>query len=153
MIFENGASGASTPPGKLKSGCCKTALGAGTEEVCSAEPQTTAPNQPDQTTAPVYIDEATGQEEHRKPHSPRGPPDALQIPFHNLPDEAIIRRPVVEMLTGLKRAAIYSLAQRGLFPRPVPLPGGRAVGWRVGDIRAVLADPAGWRADAEQNTA
>lgn len=78
---------------------------------------------------------------------PSVPQDSLlQIPFSMLPDEAVIRRPVVEAVCGLKRAAIYALAKDGRFPRPVKLPGGHASGWRVGDIRALLANPAGYHA-------
>ncbi|HCL3285750.1 TPA: AlpA family transcriptional regulator [Pseudomonas aeruginosa] len=40
----------------------------------------------------------------------------------------ILRRPEVEMRTGFKRAHIYNLMSRGLFPRAVPI-GSRAVGW------------------------
>lgn len=51
---------------------------------------------------------------------------------HNLIDRQaqrrILRRPEVEMRTGFKRAHIYSLISRGLFPKPVPI-GSRAVGW------------------------
>ncbi|MFY1032704.1 AlpA family phage regulatory protein [Pseudomonas asiatica] len=40
----------------------------------------------------------------------------------------ILRRSEVEMRTGFKRAHIYSLMSRGLFPKAVPI-GSRAVGW------------------------
>ncbi|HBP0077219.1 AlpA family transcriptional regulator [Pseudomonas aeruginosa] len=51
---------------------------------------------------------------------------------HNVIDcqaqRRILRRPEVEMRTGFKRAHIYSLMSRGLFPKAVPI-GSRAVGW------------------------
>ncbi len=40
----------------------------------------------------------------------------------------ILRLPNVELLTGFKRAHIYSLINQGRFPRSVRL-GTRAVGW------------------------
>ena len=76
-----------------------------------------------------------------------------KLTFDDLPDEALIRRPLVEAICGLKRATIYALAKKGRFPAPVKLPGGHASGWRVGDIRAVLADPTSWRTDAQRKAA
>lgn len=40
----------------------------------------------------------------------------------------ILRLPNVELLTGFKRAHIYSLISQGRFPKSIPL-GPRAVGW------------------------
>lgn len=40
----------------------------------------------------------------------------------------ILRLPNVELLTGFKRAHIYSLMTQGRFPKSIPL-GPRAVGW------------------------
>lgn len=40
----------------------------------------------------------------------------------------ILRLPSVELLTGFKRAHIYSLMSQGRFPKSVQL-GPRAVGW------------------------
>lgn len=48
-------------------------------------------------------------------------------------NEEILRRPAVELKTGLKRSAIYEGMQEGWFPRQVKL-GPRAVGWRKSDI-------------------
>ena len=46
----------------------------------------------------------------------------------------IMRRPEVEMITGLSKATLYRLAKRpGAFPRPIQL-GPRAVGWRKKEI-------------------
>lgn len=41
----------------------------------------------------------------------------------------ILRRPQVEEMTGLSRAALYSRMKIGNFPRPVKLGAGNAVGW------------------------
>jgi prophage regulatory protein len=49
-------------------------------------------------------------------------------------DERLIRLPEVEKLTGLRRAHIYGLARRGLFPRPVKI-GARASAWRESLVR------------------
>lgn len=51
----------------------------------------------------------------------------------------ILRRPEVEMRTGFKRAHIYSLMSRGLFPKAVPI-GSRAVGWDSVAIEHWVAD-------------
>ncbi len=51
----------------------------------------------------------------------------------------ILRRPEVEMRTGFKRAHIYSLMSRGLFPKAVPI-GSRAVGWDSMEIEQWVAD-------------
>ena len=40
----------------------------------------------------------------------------------------ILRRPEVELRTGLSRSSIYALMAEGIFPRPIRL-GKRAVGW------------------------
>ncbi|MND88425.1 Prophage CP4-57 regulatory protein (AlpA) [compost metagenome] len=50
----------------------------------------------------------------------------------------ILRRPEVESRTGFKRAHIYSLMSRGLFPRAVPI-GSRAVGWDSLEIERWIA--------------
>ncbi len=63
----------------------------------------------------------------------------------NLPSEALLRLPEVIALVGLSRASIYSLAGRHSFPQPIKLTA-HASGWRVGDIKSWLTDPAGWRA-------
>ncbi len=49
----------------------------------------------------------------------------------------IMRRPVVQQVTGLSRSTIYAMMAEGTFPRPVRL-GRRAVGWRTDDISAWL---------------
>jgi len=43
--------------------------------------------------------------------------------------QSILRLPAVKGLTGLSRSTIYLRISQGLFPEPVKLGGGRAVGW------------------------
>lgn len=45
----------------------------------------------------------------------------------------ILRRQIVEDLTGLSRSKIYELIAREEFPRPIKI-GARAVGWIERDI-------------------
>jgi prophage regulatory protein len=52
-------------------------------------------------------------------------------------NERILRRPEVELITGLSRSTIYSWVSAGRFPKPVAL-GARLVGWRETDIQAWL---------------
>jgi prophage regulatory protein len=46
----------------------------------------------------------------------------------------ILRRKQVEARTGLSRSTIYARIAEGLFPRPIDLGGGRAVGWLEAEI-------------------
>lgn len=59
--------------------------------------------------------------------------------FSNLPDEAIVRLPVVCPLVGVSRVTIWRRVRADEFPSPVRLSAG-AVGWRVGDLRKYLRD-------------
>jgi prophage regulatory protein len=45
----------------------------------------------------------------------------------------ILRRPAVELITGLSRSTIYQQIANKDFPKPLKL-GKRAVGWRESDI-------------------
>lgn len=47
--------------------------------------------------------------------------------------ERFLRRPDVEIATGLSRSTIYDKMAVGEFPKPVPLSGG-AVGWLESEI-------------------
>ncbi|MBV8774452.1 MAG: AlpA family phage regulatory protein [Deltaproteobacteria bacterium] len=47
--------------------------------------------------------------------------------------EQILRKPDLESITGLDRATIARLIQKGQFPRPVRL-SLRAVGWKASDV-------------------
>jgi prophage regulatory protein len=56
----------------------------------------------------------------------------------------ILRRKQVEARTGLSRSTLYSMIQRGQFPRPVTLTA-RAVGWLETEIEQWLAERAARR--------
>ena len=72
----------------------------------------------------------------------------MQLPFSELSNEAFVRLPVVTSVTALGRSTIYDEIESGHFPPQHKLTR-HAVGWRVGDIRAWLRDPVGWRAQVE----
>ena len=55
------------------------------------------------------------------------------MPEHHL------RRPAVEIVTGLSRSTIYEMMDRGEFPRPIRI-GRRAVAWPESSVLAWLAD-------------
>ena len=59
--------------------------------------------------------------------------------FESLPDQAIVRLPVVLDLTGLSRPTIWRRSADGSFPKPLKLGATRAIGWRAGDVRRWLA--------------
>ena len=70
----------------------------------------------------------------------------MNKPFRDisgLPPEAVLRLPEVIALVGLSRASIYARAAQRSFPQPIKLTA-HASGWRLGDIRAWLANPTGW---------
>ena len=48
---------------------------------------------------------------------------------------AIVRRPQVQVRTGLPKSSIYALMAKGAFPKPIKI-GARAVGWLDSDIDA-----------------
>lgn len=60
--------------------------------------------------------------------------NSLGLPLEEL---KILRLPDVKMVTGLGRSSIYQMMAEGAFPRAVSL-GSRAIGWRLGDIKAWL---------------
>ena len=51
----------------------------------------------------------------------------------------LVRLPVVEELTGLKKSEIYDRISRGEFPRQVPL-GPKTVAWVLHEVQAYVAD-------------
>lgn len=69
---------------------------------------------------------------------PIGPRD-----YSSLPPEAVLRLPDVLALVGLSRASVYAKVAEHRFPAPIKLTQ-HASAWRMGDIRAWLADPTGW---------
>ncbi len=59
--------------------------------------------------------------------------------FDALPDSAYVRRPVVLGVLGFSAATLHRRVASGEFPAPHhPSPGTSA--WRVGEIRAALAE-------------
>jgi len=53
--------------------------------------------------------------------------------------ERYLRRPAVEAAIGLSRSTLYSMMERGEFPRPVRI-GRRAVAWPESTVLAWLAE-------------
>ena len=53
----------------------------------------------------------------------------------------ILRRPEVEMRTGLSRSAIYALMAKQQFPAAIPLTA-KAVGWLESSVETWIADRA-----------
>ncbi len=51
----------------------------------------------------------------------------------------LTRLPEVLQALGVKRTALYEMQHRGVLTRPVSLTGGRAVGWPVHEIEAIIA--------------
>ncbi|MBS0354447.1 MAG: transcriptional regulator [Proteobacteria bacterium] len=63
-------------------------------------------------------------------------PDALaQLP--HLPDDALARLPVVQSLYACSPATVWRRVKAGLIPAPIKI--GSTTAWRVGDLRAALA--------------
>ncbi len=62
--------------------------------------------------------------------------------FDNLPDSAYIRLPVIKRLYGVSSATIWRGVKQGNIPKPNKL-SERCTAWRVGLIRADLAQKAG----------
>jgi len=54
-------------------------------------------------------------------------------------EERLLRLPSVESLTGLKRAHLYNLARKGLFPKPLKI-GARASAWQASEVHAWIAE-------------
>ena len=50
--------------------------------------------------------------------------------------KAILRLPITEARTGLKKSTLYRLMREGQFPQCVNLGSGRAVGWLESDVEA-----------------
>ena len=61
--------------------------------------------------------------------------------MRNLPPISIYRLPAVLEVTGLSKATVYRLLERGEFPPRVKL-SPRCVGWRVADVDAWLDERA-----------
>lgn len=57
--------------------------------------------------------------------------------FSHLPDEAIVRVPVVAALYGVSTVTVWRWSKDGQLPAPVKR--GGITGWRVGALRAAMA--------------
>ena len=66
--------------------------------------------------------------------------DILQN-FSYLPDESLVRLPILMALYGLSKASIYRFIKDGIIPAPIKLTGRTSV-WIVGDIRNNLRSKA-----------
>ena len=52
-------------------------------------------------------------------------------------DSDLLRLPRVGSSTGVSRSSTYRRISQGLFPPPVPLGGGRSVGWPAREVAAI----------------
>ena len=60
-------------------------------------------------------------------------------------DSDLLRLPRVGSSTGVSRSSTYRRISQGLFSPPVPLGGGRSVGWPAREVAAINeARIAGW---------
>ena len=60
-------------------------------------------------------------------------------------DSDLLRLPRVGSSTGVSRSSTYRRISQGLFTPPVPLGGGRSVGWPAREVAAINeARIAGW---------
>ncbi|MBT3777061.1 MAG: AlpA family phage regulatory protein [Pelagibacteraceae bacterium] len=66
--------------------------------------------------------------------------DVLQN-FSYLPDESLVRLPILMALYGLSKASIYRFIKDGIIPAPIKLSERTSV-WNVGDIRKNLRSKA-----------
>ncbi len=57
----------------------------------------------------------------------------------------VLRLPQVEVMTALKKTALYEMMKVGDFPRPIPI-GSRARGWLVHEVAAWIEARAASRA-------
>ncbi|MFZ0890099.1 MAG: AlpA family phage regulatory protein [Candidatus Binataceae bacterium] len=61
-------------------------------------------------------------------------------------EERLLRLPEVLRRCAVSKKTLYRLEDAGKFPRRRRL-AERAVGWAASEIRAWIANPAGWRSD------
>ena len=66
--------------------------------------------------------------------------DVLQN-FSYLPNESLVRLPILMALYGLSKASIYRFIKDGIIPAPIKLSERTSV-WNVGDIRKNLRSKA-----------
>jgi predicted DNA-binding transcriptional regulator AlpA len=58
--------------------------------------------------------------------------------FPVLPDDAVVKQPVVQALYPVSDFQLWKLVRAGRFPAPEKI-GARSIGWRVGPLREFLA--------------
>lgn len=57
--------------------------------------------------------------------------------FHDLPDDAIVRLPVVQLLFSISAPTVWRWSKSGQLPKPIRISG--ITGWQVGDLRKTLS--------------
>lgn len=62
---------------------------------------------------------------------------------YRVPQTGFLRLREVLRLVAMSRSWVYEEIKQNRFPRGINV-GGRAVRWRVEDIKAYLVDPIGW---------
>jgi len=67
------------------------------------------------------------------------PQQSSDSPFPQHSTDRLLRLPEVQLLTGLRRTAIYEQMRRGLFPRSVKT-GPRATCWSEAAVQRWIAD-------------
>ena len=67
------------------------------------------------------------------------PQQSSNAPFPQRSTDRLLRLPEVQLLTGLRRSAIYEQMRRGLFPRSVKT-GPRASCWSEAAVQRWIAD-------------
>ena len=60
--------------------------------------------------------------------------------FNDLPDEAVVRLPVVKSLFAISSPTVWRWSKAGVLPAPVCI--GGVTAWRVGELRKVLKQSA-----------
>ncbi len=73
----------------------------------------------------------------------------MDAPAIHLPPVGFAPIRTVCAVTTKSKPTIYRWIKNGTFPAPVRL-GPNSVGFRVEQVRAWLADPAGWNGDVNQ---
>jgi len=58
--------------------------------------------------------------------------------FPHLPDDAVVRLPIVAALYGVSAPTVWRWSKAG-GPLPAPIKRGGVTAWRVGDLRAAMA--------------
>lgn len=61
--------------------------------------------------------------------------------FDHLPDSSLVDQKAVQALVGCGATSVWRWVRNGTLPAPIRL--GRAVRWRVGDLRALFDGKAG----------